>query len=287
MTAVSSPTARSPLHLSRAVRAAVVWLILAFIALSAVYPVVFIAVTTFRTTADYNKNTSGVPRSFTWQNVQDVWTQAHIGSYAINSLLVVAMAVALITASACLAGFAFVHMRLPFRGLGLAIVVSMMIVPPSVLMIPIFKLVVDARLLNHDVALVLVYGSLNLPFSIYLMSSYMRSIPVEVLEAAKIDGASEIWAFRAVALPLVRPGILTLVTLNFLVLWNELLFSLLILQDPSKRTVMVGLAQVQSQYLTSVPLIAAGLLLSIVPPLLIFILFQRDLARGLTAGAVK
>lgn len=271
-------------------RSPLTWVVVAIfaaVAASTIYPVVFIIVSSLRTDEDYNSSPSGLPRAFTWANLSRAWGDAGLGRYAINSLIVVSLAVVLLTFTACLAGFAFAHLRLPFSRTILESVILLMIVPPSVLLIPIFQMVQNLGMLNSYLGLILVYGSLNLPFSIFLMTTYMRGIPIQLFEAARVDGASSWRSFWSIALPLSRPGIATLVTLNFLVLWNELLFSLILLQQDSRRTVMVGISVLQGQYLTSVPLISAGLLFSVIPPLIIFLCFQRGLVRGLTAGAVK
>jgi ABC-type glycerol-3-phosphate transport system permease component len=263
------------------------WLLFATLALSALYPLVFLAATSFRTDADYVRNPIGVPSSWTLDNVTAAIDEANMARFALNSFIVVVAAVILLMIISCLAAYALTHFDFPLRRSSLVIVVAMMALPPSVLMIPIFRVMLDLGMLNTRHGLVLVYTSLNLPFSIYLLASYMRSIPRELLNAAQIDGAGPLRMLWSVVLPLVRPGLLTLATLNFLTLWNELLFSLLILQDESARTIMVGIAQTQSEYETGIGVLSAALLLSMVPPLLIFALFQRDLARGLTAGAVK
>jgi ABC-type glycerol-3-phosphate transport system permease component len=254
---------------------------------SALYPILFVIFTTFKTESQYAHSNVGPPAHLTLINVRQAWSQADIGAYAGHSLIVVAISVALIVLLASLAGFAFAHMQFPLQRSSFVFTVSLMMMPASVLMVPIFRIVQQLGLLNQYAGLILVYASLNLPFSIYLMTSYFQGIPRELFQAAEVDGASRITIFRTLALPLVRPGLLTLVTLNFLWLWNELLFSLLILQDPSKRTLMVGLALLNGQYSTGITLIVAGLFLSLIPPLLVFVFFQRNLAEGITAGAVK
>jgi ABC-type glycerol-3-phosphate transport system permease component len=162
-----------------------------------------------------------------------------------------------------------------------------MMLPSSTIMIPLFRTVQQLHLLDRVAGLTLVYCALQLPFSTYLMSTYFRRVPKEVVEAARVDGAGPWRTLVEVCLPLVRPGLLTLVTLNFLWLWNELLYALLINQNNSHRTLMVGLALLNGEHSTAVPLIAAGLVFALVPPLVVFGFFQRNLAEGVTAGAVK
>lgn len=264
-----------------------VWLIFAAIAASALYPLFFLTATALRTPADYSSSPGGLPGSLTAANVSDAFSTVHIGHLALDSLYVVVPAVCLITAISCLAAYALVHFDFPLSKAALLFVVALMALPPTALLIPIFKVILDAGLLNQRLGLILAYTALNLPFSIYLLASFMRSVPTELLNAAKIDGAGPLRTLWSVVIPLVRPGLLTLVTLNFLFLWNEFLFSLVILQSEANRTIMVGIAQFQGHFEKNFGIVCAGLLLSMVPPLLIFAFFQRDLARGLTAGAVK
>lgn len=283
----SAKPAPSFLGALRWVKSGAVWICLAALAVSTIYPLFFLASTALRTTEDYKASPGGFPKALTTNNVSEAFTAVHFGSYALNSLLVVVPAVLIITALSCLAAYALVHFNFPLKRGILVVVVLLMAIPPSVILIPIFKVILDAHLLNHRLGLILAYSALNLPFSIFLLASFMKSVPTELLNAAKIDGAGALRTLWSVVLPLVRPGLLTLVTLNFLFLWNEFLFSLVILQSDANRTIMVGIAQLQGRFAKNYGITSAGLLLSMIPPLLIFTFFQRDLARGLTAGAVK
>jgi len=262
-------------------------LILASIALSTIYPLLFVFSNAFKTDSDYQANEIGLPPNPTLANVQNAWNVAEIGTFAGHSFIVVAASVVLITAMSVLAAYALTHLKIPFRNIGLVGVLALMMLPTSVLMIPMLRTVQQIGLLNNFLGLILVYCALQLPFSIYLMTAYYRRIPTEVIEAAAVDGASPLRALWSVVLPLVRPGLLTLATLNFLWLWNELLYGLLLLQGPDKRTLMAGLALLNGEHTAGIPLISAGLSIALIPPLLVFMFFQRNLAEGITAGAVK
>ena len=284
---MSAAPATSPRHLGRRAGRVVVWLFLAALAVSALYPLFFLTATALRTTDDYRSSPGGLPSHLTTDNITEAFSVVHVGTYALNSLFVVVPAVLLITVLSCLAAYALIHFDFPLRKLALVLVVALIALPPTAILIPVFKAVLDAGLLNHRLGLILVYSALYLPFSIYLLASFMKSVPTELLNAARIDGAGPLRTLWSVVLPLVRPGLLTLITLNFLLLWNEFLFSLVILQSEADRTIMVGIALLQGHFEKNFGAVSAGLLLSMIPPLLIFVFFQRDLARGLTAGAVK
>jgi ABC-type glycerol-3-phosphate transport system permease component len=273
--------------IGRTLRMVGVWLIFATVALSTIYPLLFLTSTALRSKADYTADPAGLPGALTLDNVSGAFEQAHIGTYALNSLLVVVPAVLLIVVIATVAAYALTHFEIPLRRTALALVILLMAIPPTILLIPIFKVILDAGLLNQRLGLILVYTALMLPFGIYLLASFMRSIPKELLNAAQVDGAGPLRTLWSVVIPLVRPALLTLATLSFLFLWNELLFSLVILQTEENRTIMVGIAQAEGRFDKNLGVVSAGLLLSMIPPLLIFAFFQRSLARGLTAGAVK
>lgn len=264
-----------------------VWLFFASLAVSALYPLFFLTSTALRTSQDYKRSAAGLPHQLTGQYVSEAFSGVRIGSLVLNSLYVVVPAVTMITVISALASYALVHFKFPLRTTTLAAVVALMALPPTALLIPVFKVVLEAGLLNSRLGLILVYSAVSLPFSIYLLASFMRSVPDELLNAARIDGAGVLRRLWSVVLPLVKPGLLTLVTLNFLFLWNEFLFSLVILQTEANRTIMVGIAQFQGHFDKNLGVVSAALMISMIPPLIIFLFFQRDLARGLTAGAVK
>jgi ABC-type glycerol-3-phosphate transport system permease component len=283
---VALPGAR-PRSATRSAKAVGVWLIFAALAVATLYPLFFLASTSLRPEEDYLRNPAGMPAHLTLDQFGTAWDQAHIAQYALNSLLVVVPAVTLLTVLATLAAYGLSCFDFRLKGLLFVLVVVLLAIPPTILLIPIFKLIKDAGLLNNRMGLTLVYTALSLPFSIFLLSSFMRLVPRELLHAARVDGAGALRTLWSVVVPLVGPALLTLVTLNFLFLWNEFIFSLVLLQDESQRTIMVGIAGSQTRLSHNVGVVSAGLLLSMIPPLLIFVFFQRSLTRGLTAGAVK
>jgi len=280
---VTSP----PRVIGRRVRAGAVVALLWALAFTTLYPFIFVLMTSVRTDADYTASPTGILQSFTWSNISYAWNESGLRDDVVNSVIIVVVAVVLLSIVAAMAGFALAHLKVPLGKSLLGVSVACMIIPPSVLMIPIFQVVQDLSLLNQRLGLILVYVSLNLPFSVYLMTTYMRAVPKQLFEAARVDGAGALRSLVFVAIPLARPALATLATLNFLTLWNELLFSLILLQDGKQHTLTVGIASAQGRFLTSVPSVAGGLIFSIIPPLLVFVFFQRDLVRGLTAGAVK
>ncbi|ODT12778.1 MAG: hypothetical protein ABS35_39310 [Kaistia sp. SCN 65-12] len=263
------------------------WLLLGLLTLLSLAPFAFVALTAFKTAKNYAKDPIGLPNPPTLEFLERALTTGNMLTYLGNSLLVVGCAVLLLALTASMAGYALAVIR--FRGSALALlgIVCLLAVPAAVVMIPLYRTVGQLGLMNSHLGLILTYTALQLPFSIYLMTSFLNGLPPEIIEAGRIDGAGHLQTFRHIILPLSAPALATMSTLNFLWLFNELLFGLLLMQDDAKRTLPVGLASLQGQHTTPVPLLAAGLLLSLIPVLFVFLVAQRELARGLTVGAVK
>jgi multiple sugar transport system permease protein len=268
-------------------RWALPWLVLGVLTLMSIYPFVFVTITSFKTRRNYAADPVGLPSEPTLEYLERALSAGSMPTYLLNSLIVVGAAVVLLLIIASMAGYALSVLK--FRGSGLILlgIICLLAVPAAVVMIPLYRTVSQLGMLNSHVGLALTYTALQLPFSIYLMTSFFNGLPREIIEAARMDGAGQWRVFRAIALPIGAPALATMATLNFLWLYNELLFALLLMQDADKRTVPVGLALLQGQNTTPVPLLASGLLISLVPVLVVFFVAQRELARGLTVGAVK
>jgi multiple sugar transport system permease protein len=268
-------------------RWALPWLVLGVLTLMSIYPFVFVTITSFKTRRNYAADPVGLPSEPTLEYLERALSAGSMPTYLLNSLIVVGAAVVLLLIIASMAGYALSVLK--FRGSGLILlgIICLLAVPAAVVMIPLYRTVSQLGMLNSHVGLALTYTALQLPFSIYLMTSFFNGLPREIIEAARMDGAGQWRVFRAIALPIGAPALATMATLNFLWLYNELLFALLLMQDADKRTVPVGLALLQGQNTTPVPLLASGLLISLGPVLVVFFVAQRELARGLTVGAVK
>jgi len=281
------PRARARRRHRWQVRRSVLSAVLFVLALSTTYPVVFALFSALKSAAQYARSSLGVPTSPTLANFTAVWSQVDVGRLALNSLIVVCAAVAVIVLVSMPAGWALASMRFPLRRVTLLGVIGMMMLPAGVLMIPVFTVVKDLGLVNNRLGLILVYASLHAPFATYLMTATMRDIPQEVVQAAEVDGCGPLGTLVKIVLPLTRPTVLTIITLTFLWLWNELLFALIILQNAGQRTLIVGIAALQNEFSTPPTLLAAGMVFAMLPALAVFVFFQRRLTVGLTAGAVR
>jgi raffinose/stachyose/melibiose transport system permease protein len=254
---------------------------------SAVLPLLFMAATAFRTEADWANSRIGLPTVFSFGAFRRAWVDAEIGIYFRNSAIVTGSTVLLTVITATLAAYAFSKLVWRLSGAFYLFVLVWIAIPPLLLMVPIYIEMVQLGLLNTYFSVILLYTALNLPFNVYLMTAYFRTVPDELIEAARIDGASVHRIFRWVMLPLAKPALATLIIFNVLWAWNEFLFALLLLQTDNVKTLTPGVLQLQGRFVTDYPALMAGLLITSLPVIAAYLIFQRHLVRGLTAGAVK
>jgi ABC-type glycerol-3-phosphate transport system permease component len=255
--------------------------------LLALFPGFFMTVTAFKDSRSYLDNKLGLPWPLYFGNFAEALHGGKFFGWFANSVIFTVGSVLLSTAIAVLAAFALARMRFAGRDALFSLNVALMVVPPVVMLIPLFQLFSDLELINTYPGVILLYAGLTLPFSVYLLTNFFRSIPTELIEAAVTDGASDLRVLLQIVLPLSPPALVTLVITNALWVWNELLIALVFLPSDDMKTLMVGLTVFRSRYNLDVPVTMAGMLLASLPMLLIYLFGQRYFLRGLTAGAVK
>lgn len=258
---------------------------MALLALSCLYPIWFAVNAALKGNREYILDRFGPVSAPTLENFTMAWGRARFSEYFLNSVTVTLGAVFLLLLTASLAGFALAVLRFPLRRLVFAAILGSLMIPVQVVLVPFYQTVSGLGLINTRTGLILSYTAFFLPFSIYLMTAFYAGLPRELTEAARIDGArfGQVWWF--VMLPLGMPALITLGILNTLYCWNDVLISLLVLQQ--ERTLMVGIAALRGEYTTNVPLLAAGIVLAAAPIILIYLIFQRRIVAGIAAGAVK
>jgi raffinose/stachyose/melibiose transport system permease protein len=260
---------------------------LVFFAFMALAPTLFMAITALKTSTEYGDNRVGLPRAPSLSNFHDVLFETPFVTWMLHSLTLVVGSVALSAVISILAAYAIATM--PFRGgqALLATSISLMAVPPIVMIVPLFVLYSQLGLISTYTGAIIIYAGLITPFSVYLLTTYFRTIPRELIDSARIDGAGSLAILLHVVLPISLPAFLTLVIVNSLYVWNDLLIAIIFLQDDSKRTLMAGISVIQGRYNNQVPLTMAGMVVASAPMLLLYVVFQKQFIRGLLAGAVK
>jgi ABC-type glycerol-3-phosphate transport system permease component len=255
--------------------------------ISAVIPLVFMLQAAFRTQLDWASSKIGLPTTFSLDAFARAWVQASIGTYFINSVIVTVGAVSLSVALAATSGYAFSTLRWRGRTFTYFFILAWMAIPPLLLMVPIYVEMSDLGLIDTYWSVILLYSALNLPFNMYLMTAFFRAVPVELVEAARVDGASVHTIFRSLLLPLSVPALATLVIFNALYVWNEFVFALLLLHDDSVRTLTVGVNQLVGKFFFDYPALLAGMLITSLPMVIVYLVFQKYLVRAIAAGALK
>ncbi len=262
-------------------------LLVIFATLLSLFPVYFMSVSAFKTKQEFIADKWGLPSSLSMTNFDTALAGEKFFLRFANSTILTVGAVGMSLLIACLAAFAFARMEFPGKRTLFNIILSLMVVPPVVMIIPLFVSMVSWHLVNSFQGTILIYTGLLLPFSIYLMTNFFRSIPKEIIEAARMDGCSNLGVFWRIMLPLSAPAVITLIVVNALWVWNELLIALVFMQKDDLKTLMVGIASLRSRNYVDIPATMAGLLIATIPIVVLYIFGQRFFIRGLTSGAVK
>jgi multiple sugar transport system permease protein len=262
---------------------------LALAVLVALFPLWWMLVTSFKRPVDIFSGVSLVPQHPTGANYDRLFSNYHMGSFLVNSLLVVTVAVAVSLALGTLAAYALARFRLPFGINEQALVGALLVrtLPAILLVIPLYLTLSKSGLLNTRLGLMIVYGGLNTSFVIWMMQSFFEEIPRDIEEAAMVDGDSRLRALWRVVLPLAGPGIAATAIFSVITTYNDFLIALTLTSTPSAQTVPVGVStligKIQIEW---GPMAAAGVIGAL--PIMIFaIIVQRHFVRGLTLGAVK
>lgn len=261
--------------------------VLFFAAFIALVPTLYMIATALKSDEEYAIDKLGLPDAPVFENFRAVLIDSPFASWMLNSFILVAGSVALSIVVSCLAAFAIARMEFKGRDTLLAVSTSLMAVPPIVMIVPLFVLYTQLDLISTYQGAILIYAGLITPFSVYLLTTFFRTVPNELFESARIDGAGDFTILWQIVLPLSLPALLTLVVVNSLYVWNDLLIAIIFLQDDAKRTLMAGISVFQGRYNNQVPLTMAGMVIASAPMLILYIVFQKHFIRGLMAGAIK
>lgn len=261
--------------------------VLALFAVVCLFPVYYLFVTAFKSQGEYLQNLFGLPLNPVLENFATVFRGRRFLRWFANSVILMSGSVLVSLVIAVLAAYAFARMRFRGRDGLLGFILVLMIVPPVVMVIPLFKIMIALRILNTYPSVIVIYAGLTLPFSIYMLSSFFRTIPGAIIDSARIDGCRDLRLIRSIAVPLSVPALITVVLVNALWVWNELLIAVIFLQRDELKTLMVGLTIFKSRYNLDIPVTMAGLAVATVPMLALYFAGQKHFIRGLVAGAVK
>lgn len=263
--------------------------VLGIYTLIALFPIFLIVINAFKTRKAIFRDPMALPSAETFSLIgfDKVLDKSDFLLYFSNSLTVTLVTLFIVLLIGAMAAWALAEY--PFPGstvLGVYLALGIM-VPIRLGSVSILQLIVDLNLVNTLTALVLVYTAQSLPLAIFILTEFMRQIPTDLKEAARCDGVNEYRIFYWIVLPLTRPAIATVAVFTMVPIWNDLWFPLILAPGDGKQTITLGVQQFIGQYVTDWNAVLASLTLAIVPILILYVLFSRQLIRGLTAGAVK
>lgn len=262
--------------------------ILIFLALFVVVPVLWMISTAFKTEAEtYSPNPVWIPTEISFDSFKKFWGIYNFGTMTKNSLVTCIGSMIICTACSCFAGYGVT--RFHFKGkktfMGFLLVTQMF--PSVMLVVPFYSVLTKYHMTNSLLGLIIVYAATNIAFSTWMMTSYFKSIPLELDEAARVDGASSFTIFWKVILPLTIPGIAAVAIFVLINGWNEYMYSSVLVSKDALKTLTVGIVSLNTQYQVHWNDMMAASTVSCIPLIILFLCFQKYFIAGMTSGAVK
>jgi N-acetylglucosamine transport system permease protein len=253
-------------------------------------PLLWVVISSFKSDNEILSDPWGLPSTLRFDNWARAWTEAHIGRYFLNSGVVVAGSLTLTMLLGALAAYVFARYEFPGRQIAYYLFVGGMMFPVFLALVPLFFVVKDVGLFATWTGLMLVYAAYSLPFTVFFLTAFFRTLPTSVAEAALIDGCGHFRLFFRVMLPMARPGLISVAIFNFLSQWNQFILPQVLLPgDESKQVLAQGLTKlaVSQGYQGDFSGLFAGLTIAMLPVLAVYVAFQRQIQAGLTAGQLK
>lgn len=264
------------------------WLQLLLICVYVVFPIYWAINTALKTEPEIlGKTITYLPKDLTFGNFIDAWTNVGFDKYFFNSLKVSGISVIFIVIISIMVGYALSRYKFKFKMAFLGLLLAVQFIPAAVLLVPLFNIFNGLGLVGSHIALVLINVTFQTPFCCVLMRGFVEGVPYALEEAAMIDGCSRIKGVFKVVVPMLVPGIVTVAAFALIGCWNEFLFAMMMLNDPAKYTVPIGLKMMQGEYGIHYGSMAAGAIIAMAIPVILFAYLQKYLVTGMSSGAVK
>jgi len=250
-------------------------------------PFYLLIVNTFKTMPQITASPLTLPETIRFDAYLRAWKEAHLGDYYKNSIIISAVSVVLSVSVSSLAAYAFARLRFLGRQALFFFLLAGVMLPLQVALVPLYRLLDGMTLLSTYQGMIALYVAFTIPFGVFILTGFYKSIPIEIEEAALIDGCGWFQSYWRIVIPLAAPGLVTMIILEFIWFWNEYLVALTMIQKEAMRTVMLGVMVMANTFQLDFSLLTAGIVIAVVPPILVYAFFQKYLIRGLTAGALK
>lgn len=251
-----------------------------------VYPLIWLVISSLKTSGEMFGNTWALPEIWQWGNYVMAWN-AGISSYLLSSVIVTVASTFLVVLLSAAASYALVVLKFRGKTFIYTAILGGLVLPPEVSLFPLFKTLNLLNLYNTYFAMILPYVAFGIPFSTFLIRAYMVKIPSELAEATVMDGAGPFWAFWHIYIPLCRPILASAALIQAMRSWNEFIFALTFVESESLKTITIGMMSFANALRGDWAVLMAGLVISIIPMILTFLVLQRQFIGGLTQGAVK
>ncbi len=250
------------------------------------FPLIWAFGTSLKTQSSVFSDMSMIPSVLHWENYYLAWTDGNFGTYFLNSLIYTVFTVFGIVIVSSLAGYAFSRLEFPGKNFFFYVFLAAMMIPLPGSFVPLYVVMQKLHLLNTRYGYILCMINVGLSLSIFLFKVFFDKLPRDLEDAARIDGCSKLGIWWNVALPLARPALAVIIIFNSLNVWNEFILANIIFDDTKFMPLQVGLATFHGEFVTQYPLLMAGIVITVIPILLIYIFLQRHIVKGLTAGAM-
>jgi len=261
--------------------------IMGVFSLACVFPIIWIVYSSLKTKEEFMLDPVKLPGKPEFRNYYKAFVEGEMAQYFISSALNTVVTVAVVVFLAFCAGYALSRYGFRFRNAVYSFFIAGMLIPVYGLLVPLFLQFKQFGMYDKFYTLVLPYIAIRLPLPIFLLESYIRTIPTELDEAAHMDGASKFYTMTRIILPMCKPVIAMIVILAFLDTWNEFPFALVLVSNEAFKTIPVGLTNFYGQYTSDYTTLMAAMVLSILPVLAVYLAFYKNIMKGMTAGAVK
>ncbi|WP_416147493.1 carbohydrate ABC transporter permease [Salipaludibacillus sp. HK11] len=283
----TQPTSIKHATIKKKTRRSLLYLILILFAIVNGYPILWMVMNSFKSSQEFSLNPFGLPMEWVFTNFQEAWVTANIGTFFFNSVFVGLVSVVIAILTGALASFFLARFQFKGKALLYGFLVLGLLIPIHSTLVPMYILMQNIGLLNTYWSLIFPYVAFNLPITIFLLTSFMRSLPSEIEESAIMDGAGVFRIFWSIILPMTKPAIATAVVINFINNWNEFAFALVLISDESMQTLPLGLANFAGAYTTNYPAQMAGLTTVLIPTIIFYLIMEKQIVDGMTQGAVK
>jgi len=264
-----------------------VQIVLLTVAVSCIFPLVWMVSSSFKTQATVFKDMSLIPKTFNFKNYVEAWVDGHFGIYLFNSIFYTITVVLGIVIIASLAAYAFARLRFPGRNLFFFMFLASMMIPLPGAFVAVYVLVTKLGIANTRLGYILPQINGGLAMGIFLIKTFFDKMPKDLEDAGRIDGCTKFGIYWHIALPLAKPALAVVIIFNALAVWSEYLWAMLVLSDKNLMPLQRGLMVFQGAHLVQYPVLMAGITITVIPIIFLYLVMQKFIIKGISAGALK